>query len=69
MSLTEALGILELGVKIMKGDLPTPDEIKKTIAPLVDLVPIDELAPFLDESRRRQADAAADAAERIKVGP
>lgn len=68
MSLVDAIRLLELGTKIARGDMPTASEVTDAIAPLVDLIPIDELAKFLDESRRRRADAVADAAERMKVG-
>lgn len=69
MTLTQALALISLGVEIADGRLTDPREIAHRLVSLgLDLIPVAELAPFLDEASRRRADAAADAAERLKVG-
>lgn len=70
MNFEDALRLIGLGYRLMRGDIPSPDEVRQAVQPLlVRLVPVEELAPFLDETGRLAADAAADAAERMKVGP
>ena len=70
MTFEDALRVLGLAYRLLRGDMPSADEVRKAIQPvLVHLVPVEELAPFLDETSRKAADAAADAAERMKVGP
>lgn len=69
MTLDQALSLIALGLEISQGKLTDPQEIAHRVVALgLELVPVDQLSPFLTEAARRRADAIADAAERLKVG-
>lgn len=69
MTLAQALAVIGLGMDIASGRLTDKVEIAHRLVALgVDLIPVEELAPFLAEASRRRADTIADIAEDIKVG-
>lgn len=67
--LSEALAVIELGTSILRGNRPTSAEILAVVGPLTDLVPVEELRPYLDAQSKRFVDDLVDMAEDAKVGP
>ena len=63
-----AVKLFELGISAVRGETPSVAQVLDVFSALAAFVPVDELAPFLDEQARRRADAIADAAERVKLG-
>lgn len=62
-----AVRVVRLGADMVDGSMPGPAEVARALVDIgLELVPADDLRAHLDAAAVARAEAAADAAERVK---